>query len=223
MGLVVLTAAGVLVAAAALLLALTPIIDARRQRELRRTLIDVCRVFDAHGIEYWCDFGTLLGFHREQDIIKSDKDVDVSILVSEKARVMALAEAFSRLGYDMTDRGGRAGKLIRIIDRRTRYYADVNPYLPDGDVLRSALSPREDIPARLVARRVRAPFLGTTVLVPEDVQALVSQRYGQSFARPRRGDKGTGRPYSWWYAIVEDLQDNVLGIWSWLRAVGLPE
>ncbi|MBZ5557887.1 MAG: hypothetical protein LAO77_11490, partial [Acidobacteriia bacterium] len=74
-----------------------------------------------------------------------------------------------------------------------------------------------------VARRVRAPFLGTTVLVPEDVQALVSQRYGQSFARPRRGDKGTGRPYSWWYAIVEDLQDNVLGIWSWLRAVGLPE
>lgn len=221
------TAAAALALAALLivvLLGITPIIDARRQRALRRTLVDVCQLFEAHAIDYWGDFGTLLGFHREQDIIPSDKDVDLGILASEKARVMALKDAFASRGYDLTDRGGRAGRLIRIIDRRTRYYADVYQYAPDGDQLRSlSISPEEDIPARLVARRVRVPFLDTTMLVPEDVVAVLRHRYGPSFATPKRGEKGATRPYSLLRSVLEDLQDNVLGIWSCLRAARFPE
>ncbi|MBI3399817.1 MAG: hypothetical protein HY048_00230 [Acidobacteria bacterium] len=223
MGVYVMTMAGAVLALAALLvvvlLGLTPIVDARRQRALRRTLIDVCQVFEAHAVDYWGDFGTLLGFHREKDIIRSDKDVDLGILQSEKARVMALKDVFASRGYDLTDRGGRARKLIRIIDRRTRYYADVYQYVAEGDLLRSLLvSPQEDIPARLVARRIREPFMGTTLLVPEDVPAVLRHRYGPSFGTPKRGEKGATRPYSPLRSLVEDLQDNVLGIWSWLRA-----
>ena len=201
-----------------LLLAITPMIDAHRRAALRRLLPGVCRIFEAHGIDYWCDFGTLLGFHRDGDIIRGDKDVDVSIMDSERPRVLALREVLRAHGYDLTDRGGRTHKLIRIYDRRTRYYMDVYPYVRDGALLRSVLaSPHEDIPERLVARRVRAQFLGATIRVPADVPAVLQYRYGSEYGTPRRGDKGIARPYSFARSVLEDLQDNVLGIGAWLR------
>src|SRR6266516_7212001 len=146
------------------LLAITPAIDAHRRAALRRVVCDVCRIFEAHRIDYWCDFGTLLGFYRERDIISGDKDADLSILASETPKIMALADVLRAQGYELTDRGGRARKLIRIYEARTRYYLDVYPYVRDGPILRSVLaSPQEDIPADLVARRVPASFLGATV------------------------------------------------------------
>ncbi len=209
---------------AAIILALTPLIDAHRRLALRRALPEVCRVFEAAGIDYWCDFGTLLGYYREGDIIRGDKDVDLSALVTEKPKIVALADVFKSRGYVLTDRGGRARKLLRIHDARTWYHVDVYPYETDGDLLRSVISsPTEDVPARLVARRVGVPFLGATLQVPEDVPALLTYRYGPGFMRPRRGDKGATRPYSRVRSILEDLQDNCLGIVALLRAAVSPE
>lgn len=202
------------------LFALTPVIDRRRQHALRRALAEVCTLFRTHGVDYWCDFGTLLGFYRERDIIRGDKDADLSILVSEKPRVMALAGELAARGYDLTDRGGRSRRVIRVYDRRTRYHIDVYAYEPEGARLRSLLaSPHEDIPAALVARRVEARFLGATITVPEDVVAVLTHRYGPGFGEPRRGDKGAARPYSAVRSLLEDLLDNALGVWSWLRTL----
>jgi hypothetical protein len=208
----------VLTGALLVLIAITPLIDAYRRAALRRIVTDVCRIFEGHGIDYWCDFGTLLGFYRDRDIINGDKDADLSILDSERPRVMALAATLRASGYDLTDRGGRGRRVIRIYDRKTRYYLDVYPYVADGRMLRSLLaSPQEDIPAELVAHRRPEPFLGAMVRVPEDVAAVLRHRYGPAFTTPRRGDKGTARPYSAVRSFVEDVQDNVLGIVSWLR------
>jgi len=199
-------------------LALTPAIDAYRRAALRRLVPGICAVLEAHAIDYWCDFGTLLGFYRERDIIRGDKDADLGILESERPRLMALAGAFTARGYELTDRGGRLRNVIRIYDARTRYYTDVYPYREEGGVLRSLVaSPQEDIPAGLVARRVAASFLGSTVRVPEDIEGVLRHRYGPAFRTPRRGDKGATRPYSRLRSIGEDLQDNFLGIWSWLN------
>lgn len=212
---VVLASAAVIAAA---ILALTPLIDAHRRLALRRALPEVCRAFEAAGIDYWCDFGTLLGYYREGDIIRGDKDVDLSAHITEKPKIMALADVFKARGYVLTDRGGRARKLLRIHDARTWYHVDVYPYVTDGDMLRSVVSsPTEDVPARLVAPRVGASFLGATLRVPEDVPALLTHRYGPNFMRPRRGDKGATRPYSRLRSVLEDLQDNCLGIAALLR------
>jgi len=205
-------------------LALTPAIDAYRRAALRRLLPGICRVLDAHAIDYWCDFGTLLGLYRERDIILGDKDADLGILESERTRLMALAGALDARGYEITDRGGRARNVIRIYDARTRFYVDVYPYRADGDLLRSVTaSPQEDIPAALLARRVTAPFLGATVRVPEDIEGVLRHRYGPAFRTPRRGDKGAARPYSVMRLVVEDLQDNVLGMWSWMTGLRTPK
>jgi len=204
-------------------LALTPAVDAYRRAALRRLVPGICGVLDAHAIDYWCDFGTLLGLYRERDIILGDKDADLGIFESERTRLMALAGALAARGYELTDRGGRARNVIRIYDSRTRFYVDVYPYRSDGDRLRSVTaSPQEDIPAALVARRVTASFLGATVRVPEDIEGVLRHRYGPAFRTPRRGDKGATRPYSVVRMMVEDLQDNVLGIWSWMTGFRRP-
>jgi len=57
------------------------------------------------------------------------------------------------------------------------------------------------------------------VQVPDDIERVLRHRYGPSFATPRRGDKGATRPYSRLRSVLEDLQDNLLGIWSWIKAL----
>src|SRR4051794_3315081 len=112
-------------------LALTPLIDRRRQRALRRIVPRICAILDRHGVDYWADFGTLLGFHRDHDVIRSDKDADLCIMSEEQARVVALAPAFADEGLALTDRGGRSRRVLRIADRRTGYHLDIYTYVRD--------------------------------------------------------------------------------------------
>jgi hypothetical protein len=209
-------------AIAAAPLALTPMIDRRRRAALRSLVPAVCGVLDAHGIDYWLDFGTLLGFRREGDIILSDKDADLSVLAEEKPRIVALAPAFAQAGLDFTARGGRSKQVLRIRDPRTRYHLDIYMYRRDGDLLRSELhSPSEDIPARLVERRRPAAFLGSAIRIPDDVDGVLQYRYGDGYLTPRRGDKGATRPYRRGRALMEDIEAGWVGIWSWLRSISV--
>lgn len=43
-------------------------------------LLDVKKVFDALKIDYWLDYGTLLGIVREENFIKHDLDIDIGML-----------------------------------------------------------------------------------------------------------------------------------------------
>jgi len=200
-------------------LALTPAFDRRRRGALRRIVPAVCRVLDRHAVDYWADFGTLLGFYRERDVILSDKDADLCVLDSEKPKILALADEFRREGLELTDSGGRSRQVLRIYDAPTRYHLDIYAYARDGATLRSELaSPQEDIPEALVAPRVSAPFLGGSIRVPADVEAVLRHRYGHAFRTPRRGDKGATRPYSFVRSVLEDVEAGWVGIWSWLRS-----
>lgn len=200
-------------------LALTPLVDRWRYRALRKLVPRVCAVLDAHAIDYWADFGTLLGFHRDRDIIIHDKDADLSVMAGEKPRIVALAPAFARDGMELTTTGGGSKRVLRIFDTRTRYHLDIYPYSRDGDVLRSELcSPNEDIPAALVEARVNQPFLGGSIRTPRDVDAVLRYRYGDHYRIPRRGDKGATRRYTVGRAVLEDIEAGWVGIWSWLRS-----
>lgn len=208
----------VLLLVLAALLALTPLVDARRQRILRRCLRDVCDVLNAHGIDYWCDFGTLLGYYRDGDVIRTDYDVDLCLLVAEHPKLLVLGPRFKDRGYTLADVDGHSKLVIRIWDDRTRYYVDVYLYRPDGPLLRSLYRSVEDVPLSLVADRIEVPFLGGTVRVPRDVEALLLHRYGPAFRTPRRGDQGLAYGYSNVETFVRILENNCIGIWSILRA-----
>ena len=51
-----------------------------RHRSLRHLIVTVAPALDALGCRYWLDFGSLLGAHRERDVIPYDNDADVCVL-----------------------------------------------------------------------------------------------------------------------------------------------
>ena len=57
------------------------------RRTIRNLLIKLTHEFDQEGVEYWVDFGTLLGIMREKDVIIGDNDGDVCVLPSNKEKV----------------------------------------------------------------------------------------------------------------------------------------
>jgi hypothetical protein len=210
-----LLAAGLVpVAAVTLLVVLTPVLDRVRRRALRRMVKDAAAVLDAQGVDYWCDFGTLLGMHREGDLILGDKDADLCALETEKPKLLALGGALAERGLSVREMSRRRG-LLRICDDRTPFHVDVYLYARDGQTLRSLLAPgREDVPERLVSPRAPVPFLGTTLLAPVEAPALLRHRYGPRYMLPRRNDKGASRPFNRWRSLGEDLEHACIGVWG---------
>lgn len=47
---------------------------------LKRQLQEVAEICEKHGVKYFLDWGTLLGFVRDNDIIPWDSDIDLGIL-----------------------------------------------------------------------------------------------------------------------------------------------
>ena len=199
------------------LVGITPLVDARRQRLLRQCLLDMCDVLNSHGVDYWCDFGTLLGYYRDHDVIRSDYDVDLCLLAEEKPALIGLVSAFKARGYTLTDSNGTTKLVIRIANDRTGYYADTYVYRVDGPMARSTFRSVEDVPLALVANRVAVPFLGGTIRIPQDVEPLLLHRYGPTYRVPRRGDQGLAYGYSRIRTLVRLLENNLLGIWSIVR------
>lgn len=209
---------GIPLAVLAVLFGVTPLIDARRQRLLRRCLIEICDVLNAHGVDYWCDFGTLLGYYRDQDVIRSDYDIDLCLLAEERSTLIALAPAFKTRGYTLNDSNGTTKLVIRLVHDRSGYFADMYIYRPDGPTARSTFRSVEDIPLGLVSDRVSVTFLGGTIRVPRDIEPVLVHRYGPGFRVPRRGDQGLAYGYSRIGTLVRILENNCLGIWSVARA-----
>ena len=199
------------------LLGLTPFLDRFRQRVLRRILADVTDVLHRRGIEYWADFGTLLGLVRDGDIILGDKDVDLCVLDVDRARVMAAHRDFAARGYWLTGEGGAGRKLMRVFDLRTPFYADIYPYVPVGEMLKSVLDSDDDTPAILVRSKEQVDFRGSSVSIPRGAEPLLEYRYGPSFKTPRRNDKGRAGGTGRWHSLAQDLEASALFVWFFLR------
>src|ERR1700682_4487304 len=99
----------------AFLFGVTPLLDARRQRLLRRCLLEICDVLNAHGVDYWCDYGTLLGYYRDHDVIRGDYDLDICLLDDERPKLIDLVPALKARGYTLTDSNGTTKLVIRIV------------------------------------------------------------------------------------------------------------
>lgn len=68
--------------------------------KLRDLLFDVVDLLEKNDIQYWIDFGTLLGAVRGQDIIKWDRDVDISVYSNNRSKIESLKEDLNNLGYN---------------------------------------------------------------------------------------------------------------------------
>lgn len=71
-------------------------------KALYQIMLDVHNVFTVTNIEYWADWGTLLGAVRHEGFIPWDDDLDISIFNSSEQKFKMLAiPLLQKLGYDV--------------------------------------------------------------------------------------------------------------------------
>jgi len=64
----------------------------QKQNQLLKSLIMFDQFAKGHNIEYWLDFGTLLGCYRHKGFIPWDDDIDISMTEDNLKKLIKLAE-----------------------------------------------------------------------------------------------------------------------------------
>lgn len=168
-------------------------------RALMRGCESLFRLCEREGLEYWLDWGTLLGCVRHGNIIPWDYDADINMLV----------EPYRRLRGLLAERGGAIDGLVLWPD----YYGnddeaimlgfadwpddslgiDIVSYEVVDGVVRTRMSPaliadypgQYDSAAEVVLPLTRLPMLGQQVLVPGRWEARLVECYGPDWRTPR--------------------------------------
>ena len=79
------------------------------QKSLRHLFNTVIPYLNKGNIEYWVDFGTLLGIHRDQDIIIGDNDCDICVWKKDEDKVRPILKQIAKennLIFEEYDWGG---------------------------------------------------------------------------------------------------------------------
>ena len=168
-------------------------------KNAQNVLLQVDKVFKTLELDYWLDFGTLLGAYRNKDFLKHDLDLDFGMYLAAYDEKNELV--FNRFGFKKTrsfliDDGlyGREesyeylGVSIDIFyytqcDTHHAYYHDFRPMQGLSRDLtiakRGGLIPRE---LTLALESIgEIDFLAGKYPIPEPVEKHLSDRYGQDF------------------------------------------
>lgn len=174
-----------------------------RQRNMRAMLLDVGPILAQLGQTYWVDFGTLLGLHRDGDLILHDNDVDVAVLNPDwDALYPALHQALDELhlhtsrrysigwvtpSEDSACRWIRVYCLFGMMDVYGASHSggkqDIQLHLGRGELC--------NVPHHMVMPTRSEVFRGVALQVPGDVPAVLEHRYGPTWMVPRYMDKGS--------------------------------
>ena len=164
--------------------------EARQQALLRCMAVSTISAFNDSGVQYWLDFGTLLGVIREGDIILGDNDVDICIRDDDDTRARMEGPVRTRLqaqGYELKRLTWSAYRV-----RAHGLFVDVYITKTSGDTIIGATGPNSNVASALVGtpKWVQWPRCAIRVLVPEHVHDVLVWRYGEDYMTPKRNFKG---------------------------------
>eukprot|EP00759_Apiculatamorpha_spiralis_P028194 PhF_6_TR30717/c0_g1_i1/m.45202 len=151
--------------------------------------IDLC---NEHNIEYWADWGTVLGALRHKNVVPWDWDFDLSFRTSEFQKMLAfehkrpssLEPAYAFRWYEdppVEGYKGYDGKAYSVyhVESETLgdivHYRDPKPGEPEGELVCEVECweyPNWKLSDVYPLKRV--PFLGSTLLLPNDPSAMLN-------------------------------------------------
>lgn len=157
------------------------------QIRLREALPIITEYLNVNNVTYWVDFGTLLGLHREKDIIMADNDIDICILRGEQEKVRKVLQEFIKTHpeFTMKEYDWDAFRLFY-----KGVHIDVYKALmieKEGKMM-VEIPDSKDTPFELLQEleTVDLPFHGKSIRVSHPVkwEELLKFRYGKKWSTP---------------------------------------
>lgn len=95
----------------------------RNEDKLLYLMTETHKILEEHGVEYFLDYGTLLGFVRDGGPLPWDYDLDIGILTNHSNVLREIKEEYSRKRIFIEET--TAPMCFRFIDRKHRLGLDV--------------------------------------------------------------------------------------------------
>lgn len=160
-----------------------------RRKILRYMAVNTVKIFNENNIDYYIDYGTLLGIYREKDIILDDNDVDICVFDTQEFhdKIPKMKKEFKNKNLVIEKQNWSA---YRVYYPPFRYFCDIYLVRQEGDIIKDAVTPKSDIPMSMVGNKSIIKWEGVDVKCPEKIHDLLVFRYGEDYMIPKRGFKG---------------------------------
>jgi hypothetical protein len=76
-------------------------------------------ILEEHDIDYWIEYGTLLGYIRDKKLIDWDVDVDIAIKENEFKKIIKLIPHFREIGFNVRFKWRNSKRITKIIQLYT--------------------------------------------------------------------------------------------------------
>jgi phosphorylcholine metabolism protein LicD len=136
-------------------------------------------------IEYWIDFGTLLGFYRQGDFLETDPDIDIGVKREEQDKVIELMKEVSKYFKVITrvENGYLAGYKIYYEDT----WIDIAFYFKCGNKRLWTISQWEQVMVfdeKYFEDLQDLEVKGVHFKIPNHIEELMVLKYGSDWKRP---------------------------------------
>lgn len=151
-------------------------------------LTTIITAFEKHNVEYWLDFGTLLGAIRDKGLIPWDGDGDISYVKGDPHLSDAFLDVLSTGVHINTMVAQYKGVTVDLMrwytntssDGRRYFYKYYPPW--SGDNIVQRINHKLDaFPVEWIGKRKRIKFLGVEASVPEKTEIFLKHRYKLSY------------------------------------------
>lgn len=149
-------------------------------------LLQVKEILDKAGIEFWIDFGTLLGFYRQGDFLETDPDIDLGVKRENQDKVIAVAPELAKLGKLIT-RVEVGNYLAGYKLYRDDFWIDIAFFFKHED---KYILPISEWPKVMVFNSkfydnlVDLEVKGEKFKMPKDIEEYMILHYGEDWRRP---------------------------------------
>jgi phosphorylcholine metabolism protein LicD len=166
-----------------------------RLKILKYLLINVTKVFNEEDIDYWIDFGTLLGIYRDNKIILYDNDIDICIINFDKDKINNCQEKLKKMYINLEDEktwsAYRCYINIGIFNSyKFGFFGDIYINRINNTDYIGATGSNSNISKELIGTPKEYNWEGHILKVPENIEETLKWRYGDDYMTPKIFFKG---------------------------------
>ena len=187
-------------------------LDSRRSSLLRENFQEVLKIIynsQLNKYDLWLDFGTLLGFYRENDFINHDLDMDFGIIINDYDDFLEKEKYLIKKGFSRTKEFYYKNRLVELSYSYKGLNVDFIVYRRKADVIESDtiffMTNALGKPTRYEVEEHN--FKAVEIKVPNNAREYLSKLYGEDFEVPNTNYNWKENPI---YKRVSSEEANVI-------------